>query len=150
MKLIYSRVQDLLNRSVDDASARCDVLSIAAGLAYSRFAALPTAPVTEPSGYYNRNVLESVTHGLGELNEHLVFDLRDALNRCRQFWMLRYGAAHPAPLPIISTIGFVDTIVNRGIYLDDDMVCFANDHKEAILRITNELENLIQNDRKVA
>jgi hypothetical protein len=149
MKLIYTRVQDLLNKCVDDASCRASVLSVAVGLAFSRYVPVPSAPVNSPAGYYNTQVLETVTHGVGEINEHLVFDLREALNRARQFWMLRYGAAHTAPLPIISTIGFVDTIVNRGIYLDDDLVCFANDHKEAILRLTNEIECLIQNDKKV-
>jgi hypothetical protein len=48
----------------------------------------------------------------------------------------------------VSTVGFVDTIVGAGLYLDQDLHCFANEHKEAILRLTSEIEALIQSDHK--
>jgi hypothetical protein len=139
MKAIFLRLNEILNSTVNNAADRGDVLTTAVALANSRLVPIPSAPVASPANYYNLQVLETVTNRIAELNEKLLFDIRSALNECRQFWMLRYDAAHPSVLPCVSTIGFVDTIVGAGIHLDRDLVCFANEHKEAILRIASEL-----------
>jgi hypothetical protein len=147
MKAAYTRLQDLVNRLVDEPIDRCDVLTTAIALAQSRLVPLPTAPVASPANYYNLQVLNTVMNSLGELNEQIVFDLKCAINETRQFWLLRYNAAHPGILPIVSDVGFVDTIVGAGIVLDKDLHCFANKYKDQILRIATDVTALLQSQR---
>lgn len=151
MKIVFSRIQDLLGRLVPDAGERLDVLTTAMALAHSRVTAIPSGPVPSPAAYYNTQVLPGVEEALAQMNERLVFDLKCARNETRQFWLLRYAAAHPAVLPVVSAIGFIDTIMGAGLYMDQDLICYCNEHKEAILRLANEiLACLEQQAQKVA
>lgn len=144
MKVAYTRLQDLLNRLVTVPQDRVDVLTTAIALAQSRVVPLPSAPVASPANYYNLQVLNTVMNTLGEINEHAVFDLKCAINETRQFWLIRYHAAHPGILPIVSDVGFVDTIVGAGIVLDKELHCFANQYKDQILRLASNIMPLIQ------
>ncbi len=146
MKAIFNRVQGLLVQYVNDSSQRGDVLTTAVALAQSRTLSIPSTAVIQPAEYYNTQVLSSVSQELGALNEEIVFDLRCAMNECRQFWMIRYVAAHPCGLPFVSDVGFIDTLVGAGIYLDKDLHAFLNEHKEAILRLECELRNIMLNE----
>lgn len=143
MKRIYSRIQDILNAHVSDPSQRLDVLTSAMALAHSRVVAIPSGPVPSPAAYYNTQVLPGIEEALGKMNEQLVFDLKCARNETRQFWLLRYAAAHPSVLPVVSAIGFIDTIMGAGLYMDQDLICFCNEHKEAVLRLANEIEGVL-------
>lgn len=151
MKPVYIRLQDLLSELVPSAADRCDVLTTAMALAHSRVVSIPSGPVPSPAAYYNQQVVSSVDECLTKLNEYLPFDLKCARNETRQFWMLRYGAAHPQMLPLISDVGFVDTICSAPLYLDKDLICFANEFKMPILQLTVEILNMLEDEqRKVA
>lgn len=144
MKIVFSRIQDLLSRLVPDAGERLDVLTTSMALAHSRVVAIPSSAVDSPAAYYNTQVLPGVEEALACMNERLVFDLKCARNETRQFWLLRYAAAHPAVLPCVSAIGFIDTIMGAGLYMDQDLICFCNEHKEPVLRLANEIMALLE------
>jgi hypothetical protein len=151
MKIVFSRLQDLLTRLVPDAGQRLDVLTTAMALAHSRVTSIPSGPVPSPAAYYNTQVMSGVDEAMAKMNEHMVFDLKCARNEARQFWLLRYAAAHPSVLPVVSAIGFIDTICGAGTYMDQDLICFCNEHKEAILRLSSEIIALIEcENEKVA
>lgn len=144
MKQAYLRLDDKLKRLVTDPTARVDVLTTAIALAVSREVPLPSSPVATPSNYYNLQCLAQVMRFLDALNENCQFDLKCATNEVRQLWMIRYNAAHPANLPMASDVGFIDTIVGANIVIDKDLLCFANQHKEAILLLCMDIVALLQ------
>lgn len=149
MKAVFIKLQDSLNRLVSDASLRVDVLTTAMALAHARVTSLPSAAVASPSAYYNQQVMPMVDQCLTEMNEMLCFDLKCARNETRQFWMLRYGTAHPASLPLKNSTahGFVDKICNAGVYLDPDLVCFGNEHCDAILGLVDEIVCMLEGQK---
>lgn len=149
MKAVFVKLQDQLNMSVTDASLRVDVLTTAMALAHSRVTSLPSAPVSSPQAYYNQQVLPLVDECLTKMNEMLCFDLKCARNETRQFWMLRYGTAHPAFLSLKNSTahGFVDKICNAGVYLDQDLVCFGNENCDAILGLTDMITAMLEGEK---
>lgn len=148
MKIVFSRLQDLLTRLVPDAGQRLDVLTSAMALAHSRVTSIPSGPVPSPAAYYNTQVMSGLDEALAKMNEHAVFDMKCARNEARQFWLLRYAAAHPVVLPVVSAIGFIDTICGAGVYMDQDLICFCNEHKEPILRLASEIIALIESENQ--
>jgi hypothetical protein len=151
MKIVFSRLQDTLTRLVPDAGQRLDVLTTSMALAHSRTTSIPSGPVPSPAAYYNTQVMPGVDEALAKMNEHMVFDMKCARNETRQFWLLRYAAAHPVVLPVVSAIGFIDTICGAGVYMDQDLICFCNEHKEPILRLSSDIIGLIESEnQKVA
>lgn len=151
MKIAFSRLQDLVQRVVPDPLCRLDVLTTAMALAMSRTASLPSAPVPSPAAYYNTQVMSGMDEAMAKMNEQIIFDLKCARNEARQFWLLRYASAHPSRLPPTSAIGFIDTICGAGMYMDQDLICFANEHKDAVLQLAIAIEALIESEfQKVA
>lgn len=151
MKIAYHRLQDIVQRVVADPTERLGVLTTAMALAFSRTASLPSAPVPSPAAYYNTQVLSGMDEAMSKMNEQIIFDLKCARNEARQFWLLRYASAHPSKLFPVSAIGFIDTICGAGQYMDQDLICYANEHKDAILQLTIAIELLIDSEiQKVA
>jgi len=152
MKIAFSRLQDLVSRVVPDPTLRLQVLTTSMALAFSRTASLPSAPVPSPAAYYNTQVLTGMDEAMSKMNEQIIIDLKSARNEARQFWLLRYASAHPGNLPVTSAIGFIDTICGAGLYMDQNLICYCNDHKDAILQLTIAIEALInaESNQKVA
>lgn len=145
MKQLYAQLYDNVSGLVDDPAARSDVLSTAIAMAVSRLGGLPSEAVANPGSHYNMYVSTPARNRAGQINEEIVFSLKDALNQARQFWMLRYYSAHPAQYqPESSDYGFYDTLMGVPQFIDPKLHSFANEHKKALFRLANQITSIIQ------
>jgi len=90
---LSARIQEAL----PDVTTRARVLAAAVGIALSREIALPSSVVEDPTNFYNMQNLAGVRDAVGNINENIVLDCKDALEWTRNLWLVRYYAAHPQP-----------------------------------------------------
>jgi hypothetical protein len=102
--------------------------------------------VEDPPGtHYNFTVLPEVQRYIGEFNEEVVFDVRLALGCAREFWMLRYHAAHVEAFTLVDpAAGFYDNLIGVATYVDKDSCCFNNQHLVAIYALAGQALALIR------
>ncbi|WP_144106609.1 hypothetical protein [Paraburkholderia sp. BCC1886] len=122
------------DRAIQALDCRGRIIGTAVALAAARLASLPSSEVDAPGNHYNLTVLSQVNELLGQFNEQVVFDVRCALTAAREFWMLRYEAAHPCRRPLTDLDkGFYDNIAGVPKWVSEDNHCFNNEHKLEIL-----------------
>jgi hypothetical protein len=112
------------------------VISTAVAYAISKHLPLPSAPESAPGTYYNFTNLQSAKDLIAVFNEQVVFDVQEAVAATREFWMLRYNAAHPPAFPVIDlSIGFYDNVLGVAKWVDKDSHAFNNANKTAIFTL---------------
>jgi hypothetical protein len=112
---------------------------VAAGVALgiSKHLPLSSAPDTSPINYYNFTNLQAAKDFVALFNEQVVFDVKEALEETREFWMLRYNAAHPAEYPVYDmAIGFYDNLLGVAKWVDQESHSFNNLYKGEILALS--------------
>ncbi|WP_233874743.1 hypothetical protein [Paraburkholderia adhaesiva] len=136
------------NVQIRELENRSRIIATAVALAVSRVVSLPSAAVEAPGTHYNFTVLPEVQHHIGEFNEEVVFDVRLALAAAREFWMLRYHAAHAETFALVDPgAGFYDNLIGVAMYVDRDSCCFNNAHLVAIYALASEALGLIQQEQ---
>jgi len=136
MKVSFlSFVQTVNNLQGMDSDRGC-VIAAGVALAVARALSLPTACTDTPGQYYTFNNLQIAKEFIGEFNEQVVFDTKEALEEVREFWMLRYTAAHPASLPVYDlAIGFYDNLLGVPKFVDKESRAFNNKYKAQIFAV---------------
>jgi hypothetical protein len=126
------------DQAITSLDCRGRIIGTAVALAAARLASLPSAPVEAPSTHYNFTVLPQVQNLLAQFNEQVVFDVRHALSQAREFWFLRYHAAHPCERSIVDlAIGFYDNVMGAAKWVSDEGRVFNNEHKAEILGLAD-------------
>jgi hypothetical protein len=77
-------------------------------------------------------------------NEQIVFDVREALDETREFWMLRYNAAHLSQAPVFDMgIGFYDNLLGVAKFVDPESHIFNNQYKYEIFALYRAARDVI-------
>jgi hypothetical protein len=135
MNVSFLRFIQTVNAQDMGADRRC-VIAAGVAMAVARALALPTACTDAPGQYYNYNNLQIAKELIGAFNEECVFDVKECLDEVREFWMLRYTAAHPADVPVYdASIGFYDNVLGCARFVDQESRCFNNQYKTQIFAI---------------
>jgi hypothetical protein len=149
MKVSFLQFIQAANCLQVDASVRGCVLAGGIALAVARALPLPTSPAEAPGQYYNFNNLQLVKDILAAFNEQVVFDAPLALNETREFWMLRYTAAHPADVPVYDpTIGFYDNLAGVPRWVARESHCFNNQYKNQLFAVQVAASSVIRELQK--
>lgn len=135
MKPSFIRFVQAVNAQDMGSDRRC-VIAAGVALAVARALPLPTAEADAPGQYYNYNNLQTAKDLIAAFNEEVVFDVKEALDETREFWMLRYTAAHPADVPVYDPcIGFYDNLLGVPKFVDKESHCFNNQYKTQIFAV---------------
>jgi hypothetical protein len=136
MKVSFLRfVQTINNLAGMDTDRGC-VIAGGVALAVARALPLPTACTDAPGQYYTFNNLQQAKELIAEFNEQVVFDVKECLDETREFWMLRYNAAHPPALPVYDvSIGFYDNLLGVPKFVDKESHSFNNKFKAQIFAV---------------
>jgi hypothetical protein len=136
MKVRFLGFTRLVSELQTAPSDRSCVLSSAVALAVASHLPLPSAAVDAPASYYNFTNLQSAKDLVGMFNEEVVFDVKEALESTREFWMLRYNAAHAPTYPVINpSIGFYDNLLGVAKWVDQESHAFNNQYKMEIFAL---------------
>ncbi len=149
MKAIFLNFIQTANSCKLDAGVRGCV--IAAGVAKAIAAALPlpSAQDEAPGRYYTFNNSQLAKELICAFNEQLVFDTAEAVEEVREFWMLRYNAAHPEDFPVYNMdIGFYDNVLGVAKFVDKESHVFNNQYKIEIFSIERAAKAVIRELQK--
>jgi hypothetical protein len=150
MKAEFVPFLSATNTQIRELEVRSRIIATAVALAVSRVVSLPSAAVEAPGTHYNFTVLSEVQRYIGEFNEEVVFDVRLALAAAREFWMLRYQAAHVETFAmIVPAAGFYDNLIGVPTYVDKDSCCFNNQHLVAIFALAGQALALIRQMQQI-
>lgn len=121
-----------IENTVSDLSCRTKVAAAAIAVAVAQTRHLPSAPVISGPAYYIEQVLPKVMDIVSQFNEVVVIDTGGCLEMIRQFWMVRYTAAHPATLPVFQpNTCFFDMLTGVNVQVSEELQCFLNDAEKA-------------------
>ncbi|MBB5409396.1 hypothetical protein HDG34_003337 [Paraburkholderia sp. HC6.4b] len=133
------------NTQIRELEHRSRVIATAVALAVSRVVSLPSTAVEAPGTHYNFTVLSEVQRYIAVFNEEVAFDVRQALASAREFWMMRYRAAHAEAFALVDPgAGFYDNLIGVATYVDKDSCCFNNQHLVAIYTLAGQALALIR------
>jgi hypothetical protein len=112
------------------------VIAGAVAYAVAKHLPLPSAPDASPTNYYTFNNSQAAKDFISLFNEQAVFDVKEALDEVREFWMLRYNAAHPPRFPVYDmSVGFYDNMLGTPKWVDQESHCFNNLYKGQIFTL---------------
>lgn len=115
-------------------------VSMAAGLAVSRFVNLPSSEVESINMHYVSQVEVLVNQYLSQINECAVLDLDKATRTARSAYMLRYCAAYPktdGAVILPSEGNFFEKYMSVGVYFDKQTKEYADSKAELIVNLIN-------------
>ncbi len=134
MKTIYINYSERVNALVTDAGMRSKFVALSVAFAAAAVCDLPSSPVENPTMHYSNTAQSRVRAILSDFNENVVFDVGSAIDYARQFWMLRYNAAHPFGIPLSTAEdGFFQSIVGAHFYMSPDLLKLLNEHGQCVL-----------------
>ena len=134
MNAIYIDFNTRADVLIKDNMARSKIIATAIALALSNLAAIPTSQVDSPAGHFLLQVSPQVRQIASAFGENMVIDARAVVEQTRQFWMLRYTAAHPISRPMYSLeYGFFDCVSGVGTHISPELHSFVNQFKIEIL-----------------
>lgn len=143
MNPTFSAFNKRINDQVTDIYARPHVVAATVALAISRLLPIPSAPVEDYSNFYTTQALPTARTLVDQFNSGVIIDCKQVLELTRQFWNLRYNAAHPLILGFATTkYGFFDTIIGVGLFVSEEAHCMLNEHKDKILLLAGEVANV--------
>lgn len=139
MNTIFMPLQTAVSEAgVLPTGGKVCVLAASIALAVSSSMSLPTTEVENPSEHYLTQVQEGARGLICQFNENLVFDLQAALTYARQFWLLRYTAAHPLQQPVYALqYGFFDTLCGVGLHVPAELHDGLNEHKAKVFTLAS-------------
>lgn len=126
------------DRLISDGSVRLCILAAAIGRAIANAQPLPSSQVENPTNFYLNQVAPQARDLVSVWNENLILNTKETLEYVREFWNLRYHAAHPNSRPTyVGQYGFFDTISGMPMYFSDDDHKFLNQYKDVILTLSS-------------
>lgn len=144
MKVCFLNLIQTANSLKIDASDRGCVIAAGIALAVSKALPLPSAQAEAPGRYYTFNNSQLAKNFIAAINEALVFDTEEAVTECREFWMLRYNAAHPDAIPVYNPeIGFYDNLLGVAKFVDQESHKYNNQFKLEIFAIERAAQSVI-------
>jgi hypothetical protein len=144
MKVSFLNFIQTANSVCALASERGCVIAAGVALAVSAALPLPSSEVEAPGSHYNFNNLQLAKDLIAAFNEQIVFDVREALDETREFWMLRYNAAHLSQAPVFDMgIGFYDNLLGVAKFVDPESHIFNNQYKYEIFALYRAARDVI-------
>lgn len=137
----YTNVKNIIDRRLPDVTSRSPVLSAAVGFALARLAPLPSSAVEDELNYYNLSVASTMCDLLNGLNEAVIVNCNDAKQWVRNFWQMRYWAAHLSMVwsPVLAGASFFDSFNRADALLSVDQFDLLNKNRDVVFELANEL-----------
>lgn len=141
MDLKFSNLKNIVDRRLPDVTSRSPVLAAAVGFALARLAPLPSSAVEDELNYYNLSVSSAMCDLLNGLNESVIVNCNDAKQWSRNFWQMRYWAAHLSMnwVPVGPGVGFFDSYNRADALLSADQFELLNKNRDVVFELANEL-----------
>lgn len=151
MKISFLRFIQACNSLNVMADVKGCVIAGGIAMAVARALPLPSAAAETPGQYYNFNNLQLAKELICQFNEQVVFNTAEALEETREFWMLRYSAAHPSDLPVYDLgVGFYDNLAGVPRWVDRESHQFNNTYKAELFAIQMIASSVIAELQKCA
>lgn len=147
--LEYVELQKFLNERVKDYSLRKKTISIALGVALSRWHPIPTSTVEFPQEHFSFNVLGGVNQEIASFNELITIDFDLVSEVARSFWLIRYYAANPpVSIPLItdSSAGFMDKVSGAAHFVNPEILAFCEQTPELLIVMVNKINKILRKE----
>ena len=125
-------------------AVRGRILAVAVGMSLGCRLPLPASVVADPHEYYTSHVERPVSRIVSDFNEQTILDVKYAAAMARNFWMMRYDAAHGCPRLGISeglcssiSEGFFMSMFSVNSYFSVNEVEFLNEQHVNIANVYN-------------
>lgn len=144
MKPEYISLMQEVDLYVKDPMERAKILGIAISAALANSSDMPSTEVEDPSTYFINQVSTTIRSLVSDLNENVVFDLKQVMENVRVFWMLRYHALYPYVKNVFfSTHTFFENLYGAGATIPPDLYEYANCNKEAISKLMPTVNSIV-------
>ena len=101
--------------------------------------------VENPASHFTTAVLPGLQNTLSCLNEELVFDCKAAIDHVRNFWLVRYSAAHPITRPVFTIWStFFESVLGVGAFVSQETMEYCNEHKQELFSVTSAMNDLLE------
>ena len=123
---------------------RRNVFSYALFVVLSRYLPIPTAPVESPSAYFISNIENQVREAAGAFNERIPVDYEIVRDFTQKLWGIRYFTLHNVRnIGSFYPFNFFEIISGIGASVDEKTYTYVNEHKVAIIDISNAISNVL-------
>ena len=126
--------------SVENRSA---IVTAAIAASFAAAAPLPSTPVDSPSSYFTLTVQPAIGNLLSDLNENLVFSVKEAVTNMEALWKVRYAAAHPEGVFYSGTESYFDALFKVGLNVPENLRTLLNTNTAQVIYIMNLLSPFI-------
>jgi hypothetical protein len=122
-----------------DGCHRVRILAAAIAVALATSACIPSTEVDSPEAHYTAQIEPALKDAMCYFNEGLVFDYAACQAYTRQFWSVRYKAAHPMSRPLFAVqLGFFETLLGVDTFIEAELLTFLNTNAACIFRLATE------------
>jgi hypothetical protein len=146
LDLKYVSLNSFSTTQIPNAMTRKKALSIALGIALSRFVPVPSTSVEDKEAHYSSFVKETVKQMTVNFNEGIVVDVDLVLETARSFWFVRYANVNPlknAMVVPIANCDFLTAVSGAMSYLNLDTVQFCTVNSTSVILLINRINDLI-------
>ena len=139
--VLYSRLSKTISNNAIPALDASPVLAAAVGFFAAYYQQVPGTAVKGYDNYYNDNIAPGTRSIICEVNEGAVFDVRQALDYARKFWIRRYTTLHASFLYTDgdSELDFFNITSGVGIVFSPEEYKLINQYKRTIIQLAKEL-----------
>lgn len=120
---------------------RNELVTYAVSWTLARELPLPSAPVDDPLLHFNSTSGLGIMSTISQINEVIIFDVREARELVRSFWMVRYHTLFPqVPDGIAPIFDFFCGAGQVGRYFTKEQHQFLAENSIAIYRVSEVLD----------
>jgi hypothetical protein len=120
--------------SIENRSA---IVGAAIAAAFAAAAPLPSTAVESPSSYFTLTVQPSITNTLSDLNESLVFSVKETIEFIGALWNVRYAAAHPEAVFFTGTESYFESVFKVSLCVPMNLRTTLNNYTAQVIYVTN-------------
>ena len=143
-KLDFIEIQNHRSLEGIDSEQKRKIFSFALAVILSRHLPVPTAPVESPSSYFISNIESQVRDLSNAFNERISIDYEIVRDFTQKLWGIRYFTLHNVRnIGSFYPFNFFEIISGIGVSVDEKTYAYVNEHKVAIIDISNAISNVL-------
>jgi len=138
---------EAVQKCFTDLATRSDLVMHTVAWTIAKDLPLPSAPVADTTLHFNNTSGLGVMELIGQINEVVVFDVREARELVRSYWMVRYHTLFPSVAPgHIPVFDFFCGASQVGRYFTREQHAFLAKHSTEIYRVSDCLSACFKED----
>lgn len=150
MEMVFQRlVKETADIKLEqnDLTQRNQLLALALGLAIAKHVQLPSTEVEQPIDFFNNN-LQAIRSTLSRFNENVIFDIKEAEEFVRAFWLIRYNAMYQRVYPLFArqNQSFVDCLFGVSDFISESTMALADKYAKQIFMLTVTIQSIIKEE----